>query len=130
MALLLRFFGSNYIFILEIAMLTTKEIDHAKPQEKLYRLFDGLGLYIQIDPNGSKYWRFKYHYLGKEKRLSLGKYPDLTLLEAREKREQARKLLAQNIDPSAVKKEAKAAAPFRQTGRRELLCGFEYEFEQ
>ena len=61
-------------------MLTTKEINHAKPQAKLFRLFDGLGLYIEIDPNGSKYWRLKYHFLGKEKRLSLGKYPDLTLV--------------------------------------------------
>ena len=84
-------------------MLTTKEIDNAKPRPTLYRLYDGLGMYIQIDPNGRKNWRLKYFFLGKEKRIALGKYPETTLLEAREKREQARKLLAQNIDPSAVK---------------------------
>ncbi len=88
-------------------MLTTKEIDNAKPGKKVYRLFDGLGLYVEIARNGSKYWRLKYQYMGKERRIALGKYPDLSLLEAREKREQARKLLAQNIDPINEKKKQK-----------------------
>jgi integrase len=91
-------------------MLTTKQIDNAKPRDTLYRLFDSLGLYVQIDPNGSKLWRLKYYFLGKEKRLAIGRYPEISLLEAREKRDQARKLLAQNIDPAAVKKEEKHAA--------------------
>jgi hypothetical protein len=68
-------------------MLTTMQVDKAKPQQKPYRLFDGLGLYVEIAPNGGKYWRFKYLFLGKEKRLALGKYPDLSLAEAREKRD-------------------------------------------
>ncbi|MDR3560907.1 MAG: integrase arm-type DNA-binding domain-containing protein [Negativicutes bacterium] len=91
-------------------MLTTKEIDHAKPQEKLYRIFDALGLYVEIHPSGHKYWRLKYHFFGKEKRLAIGKYPQMTLLEAREKREQARKLLADNIDPATEKKDRRNAA--------------------
>ena len=75
-------------------MLTTKQIDHAKPSKKLYRLFDSLGLYVEIDPNGSKYWRLKYQFMGKEERLAPGKYPETSLLEARDKREKVRKLLA------------------------------------
>jgi integrase len=91
-------------------MLTTKEIDTAKPGKKPYRLFDGLGLYIEIAPNGGKYWRLKYNFLGKEKRLAIGKYPEISLLEAREKRDQARKLLTSNIDPSNEKKRQKRDA--------------------
>jgi integrase len=91
-------------------MLTTKQIDHAKPIDKLYRIFDAFGLYVEIHPNGSKYWRMKYNFLGKERRFALGKYPEVTLLEAREKRDQARKLLAQSIDPAAEKKDRRNAA--------------------
>jgi len=55
-------------------MLTTKQIEHAKPKEKLYRLFDSHGLYLEVHPHGGKYWRLKYYYLGKEKRLAIGTY--------------------------------------------------------
>jgi len=104
-------------------MLTTKEVDSAKPTKKPYRLFDGLGLYMEIAPNGSKYWRLKYQYLGKEKRMALGKYSEISLLEAREKRDQARRLLADNIDPAAEKKDrrnqalANAATTFELVAR-------------
>jgi integrase len=90
-------------------MLTTKQVEYAKPAAKSYRLFDGQGLYLEVAPNGGKYWRLKYQFFGKEKRLALGKMPDVTLLEAREKRDQARKLLAQDIDPGTEKKDRRNA---------------------
>jgi len=91
-------------------MLTIKEIDTAKAQEKIYRLTDGEGLYLEIDPNGSKYWRLRYTFLGKEKRLALGKYPLFSLLEARQKKDEARRLLNDGIDPITQKKDRRNAA--------------------
>jgi integrase len=81
----------------------------AKPEDKQYKRFDGGGLYLLVKPNGSKLWQLKYRYLGKEKTLSLGAYPLITLAEARDGRDDAKKLLAKNIDPSAARKENKAA---------------------
>jgi len=83
--------------------LTDKAIKNAKPREKAYKLFDGMGLYLEVTPVESKLWRLKYYYLGKEKRISLGSYPLVTLAEAREKRDVARKQLVKDIDPSAAK---------------------------
>lgn len=79
----------------------------AKPEETPYKKFDGGGLFLLINPNGSKLWRLKYRYLGKEKLLSLGSYPIVTLADAREARADAKKLLAQNppIDPMTHKNE-------------------------
>lgn len=88
-------------------MLTDMTAKNAKAQTKLYRLFDGQGLYLEINPNGGKYWRLKYRFAGKEKRLALGVYPEVSLGKAREKQDQARKLLANGIDPSQAKKEAR-----------------------
>jgi len=73
---------------------------NAKATGKTYRLADGGGLYLEVSPKGGRYWRLKYRFAGKEKRLALGVYPEVSLLEAREGRELARKQLAQNIDPS------------------------------
>ena len=80
--------------------LTNTKCNTKDLREKAYKLADGGGLYLEIMPNGSKYWRLKYRFVGKEKRLALGVYPEISLAEAREKREAARKLLAQEIDPS------------------------------
>jgi len=102
-------------------MLTTKQIGNAKPTKKPYRLFDGLGLYVEIAPNGGKYWRLKYLFLGKEKRLAFGKYPEVSLLEAREKRDAARKLLADNVDPGVAKAERKNAALIKAATTFELV---------
>ena len=90
--------------------LKDTHVRNAKPQPKIYRLFDGGGLYLEITPAGGKYWRYKYHYLGKEKRLALGTYPELSLAVARERHLQARKLLSDGKDPSQAKKEAKHQA--------------------
>ncbi|MDL2216837.1 integrase arm-type DNA-binding domain-containing protein, partial [Desulfovibrio sp. OttesenSCG-928-M14] len=90
--------------------LTDTAIKAFKPKDKPYREFDGGGMYLEITPKGAKLWRLKYRFGSKEKRLSFGAYPTIGLKEAREYREQAKKLLSQGIDPGEVKKEAKAAA--------------------
>ncbi len=79
----------------------------AKPDTKSYKMSDGGGMYLEVMPNGSKYWRLKYRFGGKEKRLALGVYPDVPLILARERREKARKLLAEEIDPGEVKQQSK-----------------------
>jgi len=89
--------------------LTVIQIQHCKPQCKLIKLFDGRGLYIEITPTGSRWWRFQYRFAGKEKRISLGVYPDVGLKEAREHREQARKQVANGIDPSEQRRMDKLA---------------------
>ncbi len=80
---------------------------NAKPRTKPYKVADGDGMYLEVMPNGSRYWRLKYRVGGKEKRLVLGVYPEVTLAEARDKRADARKLLAAGIDPSVAKIERK-----------------------
>lgn len=90
--------------------LTNTQCRNAGPKDKPYKLSDGGGMYLEVMPNGSKYWRLKYRWLGKEKRLAFGVYPTITLAEAREKRDAARKLLANDIDPSDAKKQAKRQA--------------------
>lgn len=90
--------------------LTNTQCQNAKPKEKPYRISDSNGMYLEIMPNGSKYWRLKYRHMGKEKRLALGVFPLVTLAEAREMREAARKLVVNGIDPSAAKKQAKRLA--------------------
>jgi len=80
-----------------------------KPAEKTCKLFDTLGLYLKIEPTGSRLWRFKYRHSGKEKLLALGSHPYVSLKRAREKREEARRLLAEGCDPSAQRQTAKVA---------------------
>ena len=74
--------------------LTNIKCSTAKPKEKPYKIGDSGGLYLEVMPNGSKYWRLKYRYLGKEKKLAFGVFPEVTLAEAREKRDIARKQLS------------------------------------
>lgn len=83
--------------------LTAASIRQAKPRDKDYKIFDGGGLYILVKKDGSKYWRLKYRFGGKERLLSIGVFPEVTLGEAREKRYDARKQLRENIDPSTAK---------------------------
>lgn len=90
--------------------LTDSAIKNAKPGEKTRKIADGGGLYLEISPAGGKWWRLKYRFGGKEKRLSLGVYPDTGLKLARERREAARALLAERIDPGEVRKEERAKA--------------------
>src|ERR1051326_2408653 len=89
--------------------LTDIQIRRAKPKDKTYKLFDGRGLYLEITPTGSKYWRWKYRFGHKEKRLSCGVYPDVSLQAAREKREEFRKQHSSGVDPGLARKEEKNA---------------------
>lgn len=99
--------------------LTNIVCKNTKPIDKIQRLFDGGGLYLEISRKGHKYWYLKYRYLGKEKRLSFGVYPQVSLKDARNMRDKAKRQLADNIDPSFVKKQAK----------REIFIKTENQFE-
>lgn len=90
--------------------LTDTAIRAAKPAEKAQKLFDGKGLYLLITPSGTKSWRLKYHFLGKEKLIFLGSYPSTSLKEAREKAADTRKTLENGINPSAQRKQDKQLA--------------------
>lgn len=89
--------------------LNDMQIRRAKPEAKAYTLGDGQGLSLLIEPNGSKSWRFRYRYAGKPKMISLGVYPTITLADARSRRDDARKLVAEGKNPSEVRKEQKIA---------------------
>src|SRR5688572_10353740 len=87
--------------------LTDRSIRALRASTKPHRAFDAGGLYLEIAPSGRRYWRFKYRYGGKEKRLAIGVYPEVTLAAARLARDKARGLLRDGQDPSAAKKAAK-----------------------
>jgi len=99
--------------------LTDKTIKNAHPETKLKKLFDGNGLILLVYPNGSKYWSYKYRYLGKEKSLSLGIYPETGLADARKKLIAVRELVSEGQDPSEVRKATK----------RKMLISNENSFE-
>ncbi|MBZ0252965.1 MAG: integrase arm-type DNA-binding domain-containing protein [Candidatus Methylomirabilis sp.] len=114
--------------------LTDAAIRSAKPTDKPLRLFDGGGLYLEIAPGGGKWWRYKYRFGGKEKRLSLGVYPEVPLASrkrketgewiegARDKREACRRLLAEGVDPAEARKVAKACNADRAAGSFEATA--------
>ena len=102
--------------------LTDVKVRTTKSQEKAFKLSDEKGLFLYVTPNGSKYWRLKYRYQGKEKLLALGVYPDVTLPLARERRDDARKLLATDIDPGEHRKVMKTATANRATNSFELVA--------
>lgn len=87
--------------------LTDKVCKNAQPQEKPYKKADSAGLYLHVMPNGSKYWRLKYRYLGKEKLLALGVYGQMSLAEARDARDKAQKLVKAGQDPAQLKRQEK-----------------------
>jgi integrase len=89
--------------------LTDASIRSAKPKDRPFKLFDSGGLYLEVSPAGGKWWRWKYRFAGKEKRLSLGVYPDVKLKAAREKRDASRQQLAAGIDPGEARKAEKQA---------------------
>ncbi|WP_175772000.1 tyrosine-type recombinase/integrase [Paraburkholderia phenazinium] len=102
--------------------LTDVGVRSAKPTGKLYRLFDERGMYLEVSATGGKWWRFKYRFEGKEKRLSLGVYPDVGLKDAREQRDEMRKLLTKGVDPGEHKKAKKAATLDRATNSFEVVA--------
>ncbi|MBJ9145891.1 integrase arm-type DNA-binding domain-containing protein [Citrobacter braakii] len=87
--------------------LTDIKVRTAKPTDKQYKLTDGSGMHLLVHPNGSKYWRLQYRFGGKQKMLALGVYPEITLADARARRDEARKLLANGVDPGDKKKSDK-----------------------
>ncbi len=110
--------------------LTDTAIRNAKPgitptgkaTAKPYKMGDTGGLYLEVAPSGGKWWRLKYRHGGKEKRLSLGVYPDVSLKDARQRRDDARKLLANDIDPAENRKAAKAAKVERAGNSFEVIA--------
>jgi len=102
--------------------LSDAKVRNAKPQVKPYKIFDGEGMFLLVTPSGSKYWRFKYLFVGKEKLLALGVYPDVSLSDARERRAQARKTLVAGNDPGEAKKEAKRLAVLKGENTFEAIA--------
>ncbi len=104
--------------------LTNTSIQNSKPAEKPYKIYDTDGLFMQITPSGGKWWRLKYRFEGKEKLLSLGTYPEVTLKQAREKRDDARKLLANEnpIDPSENRQKIKTEKKLSTANSFELVA--------
>lgn len=102
--------------------LTNTQIKAIKPTEKTQKLFDGGGLYVEVPPKGSKRWRLKYRFGGKEKLISLGVYPQVGLKEARERRHEAKTLLADGVDPSENKKAQKASISERSSNSFEVVA--------
>lgn len=89
-------------------LLSDVKARNARPKDKPYKMTDGAGLFLLVTPAGGKWWRFKYRFGGKEKLLSFGTYPEVSLADAREKRAEARKMVAAGIDPSEARKAKKA----------------------
>jgi integrase len=92
-----------------ITPLSDIQVRNAKPKAQDYKLMDGFGLYLLVTPTGGKLWRFDYRYNDKRKVIAIGVYPSITLSDARKRREDAKKLLANGVDPSEIKKAQKAA---------------------
>ena len=92
-----------------IVPLSETKVRTAKPQKSPQKLFDGGGLFLLVTPSGGKLWNLKYRFNGKEKKLSLGSYPEISLAEARQRREEARTLVANEVDPGEIKKAQQAA---------------------
>ncbi|MEA2029151.1 MAG: integrase arm-type DNA-binding domain-containing protein [Campylobacterota bacterium] len=90
--------------------LNDTQIKKAKPKTKKYKLYDGRGLFLLVSPQGGKLWRFKYRLHNKEREYAIGTYPSLSLVEARQKRDELKNLVANGIDPNQTKKESKQQA--------------------
>jgi integrase len=115
--------------------LSDTAVRSAKPREKAYKLSDEKGLYLQVDPNGSKFWRLKYRFADKERKLCIGCYPEVTLARAREHQLEARRLLADGIDPGEQKKQTTrsakiAAASSFEAIAREWLSKFSWRWAE
>ncbi len=102
--------------------LTDTRIRNAKPNDRAYKLSDSGGMYMLVKPDGARYWRMDYRFVGKRRTLALGIYPTITLSQARVRLEEARKLLASNIDPGAAKKAAKRASKLASANTFEAVA--------
>ncbi|ELV7528924.1 tyrosine-type recombinase/integrase [Edwardsiella ictaluri] len=102
--------------------LNARQVEASKAKDKPYKLADGGGLYLLVNPNGTKYWRLKYRVAGKEKLMAVGVYPNVTLADARVKREDAKRVLAAGGDPGLEKQEEKRAKVMAVTNSFEKLA--------
>jgi hypothetical protein len=102
--------------------LTDTAIRKTNPTDKPFKLFDERGLFLLVVPSGGKWWRFRYRFDGKNKSLSMGVYPDVPLTKTRDRREKARQLLADGIDPGEQRKTAKEAKVARATNSFEAVA--------
>nr|CUV28877.1 putative prophage integrase [Ralstonia solanacearum] len=102
--------------------LTDTAIRNAKPADKPIKLFDGGGLFLHVTPAGQRYWRLKYRFAGKEKLLAIGVYPEIGLKEARDRREEAKRLLGEGVDPSVERKVRKVATVERAANSFEAVA--------
>lgn len=107
--------------------LTDTEVRNAKPSDKVRYLFDATGLYLQLNPNGSRWWRFKYRFEGKPKLMSLGVYPKINLKGVRAAHAEARKLLNLGIDPSVKRKQSESAIKQKHEIARRVAEGIPLE---
>jgi integrase len=107
--------------------LSDAKARNAKTRAKPYKLSDGDGLFLVVMPSGSKYWRFRYFFAGKEKLLALGVYPDVSLADARDRRAHARRLIAAGNDPADAKKQAKRLESLRRANSFEAIAREWYE---
>lgn len=103
-------------------MLTYIQINAAKPRAKAWNLSDSQGLYLVIQPNGSKLWRFRYRFLDKQKKLHLGGWPTISLADARARRDDAKRKIAEGIDPALEKKRARIAAKYAAANTFEAVA--------
>lgn len=113
----------------KVLPLTETQVKSAKPKGADYKFSDGGGLYLLVTTAAGKLWRLKYRFAGKEKLLAVGTYPDVSLAEARKRRDQARQLLANNVDPGEMKKQLKAEQAERHANTFEKL-GREWHLRQ
>lgn len=102
--------------------LTDTALRNAKPTEKPYKLYDEKGLFLIVNPKGGKWWRLKYRFNDKEKTLSVGTYPEISLASARARRDEARALVAEGQDPSEARKEAKTQAKLEASNTFETVA--------
>jgi hypothetical protein len=105
-----------------IVPLSDVQVSKAKPKDKPYKLTDGGGLFLLVTPSGGKLWKLKYRFSEMEKKLSFGAYPSITLADARQRREDARKLLANGIDPGEIKKAQKASTHAESNNSFEVIA--------
>jgi len=102
--------------------LNATQLRNIKPTGKTQKLFDGKGMYLEVSPKGGTWWRLKYRIDGKEKRYSLGVFPETSLKDARDQRHEARKLIAKGVDPCAVRKAEKASNQRRASNSFEVVA--------
>ena len=105
-----------------IKPLTAVQVQNAKPKDSMYKMFDGGGLFLQVNPSGGKYWKMKYRKAdGKEGLLTFGGYPEISLEQARRMRDEARAQRASGLDPGIVRQEEKAERRTRASNTFEAV---------